>query len=92
MDFSSLGVATVVAITTICYGLGVVAKIWPQFKDKYIPALCCTAGGILGVVGMLTIPDFPASDYITSIAVGVASGLAATGINQMVIKQPGKEE
>lgn len=91
MEFASLGVVTVVAITAICYGVGIVAKVHPRFKDSYIPALCCVSGAILGVVGMYTIPDFPASDPITALAVGIASGLAATGINQMVVKQPKKD-
>lgn len=92
MDFASLGVVTVVAITAICYGLGVVAKTCPKFTDSYIPALCCGSGAILGIVGMFTVPNFPASDPLTSLAVGIASGLAATGINQMVVKQPKKDD
>lgn len=32
--------------------------------------------------------DFPATDPVTAVAVGIASGLAATGVNQ-VIKQLG---
>ena len=40
-------------------------------------------GGILGAVGMGIIPDFPASDYITAVAVGMFNGLAATGVNQV---------
>ena len=35
-------------------------------------------------------PEFPASDYLTAAAVGIVSGLAATGINQ-VYKQLTKE-
>ena len=31
---------------------------------------------------MFIMPDFPAGDYITAAAVGIESGLAATGINQ----------
>ena len=46
-------------------------------------------GGILGVVGMYGMPDFPAHDYLTAIAVGIVSGLAATGVNQ-VAKQLGQ--
>lgn len=92
MDFASLGVVTVVAITAICYGLGVVAKSCPKFTDQYIPALCCVSGAILGVVSMYIVPDFPATDPITALAVGIASGLAATGINQMVVKQPKKDD
>ena len=35
------------------------------------------------------VPDFPADDYITAVAVGIVSGLAATGANQ-VYKQLSK--
>jgi iron complex transport system permease protein len=41
-------------------------------------------GGALGLVGMGIMPDFPAGDYITACAVGITSGLAATGMDQMV--------
>ena len=47
-------------------------------------------GGALGVVGMMYMPDFPATDYITAAAVGIVSGLAATGADQ-VVKQMKKE-
>ena len=36
-------------------------------------------------------PDFPAADMLTAIAVGIVSGLAATGIDQTV-KQLGSQE
>jgi hypothetical protein len=29
------------------------------------------------------IPDFPATDYLTAIAVGIVSGFAATGVHQV---------
>ena len=41
-------------------------------------------GGALGVLGMFCMPDFPAQDSITACAVGIVSGLAATGMDQMV--------
>lgn len=81
MDFSMI--STVISITVICYMAGVVAKLVPAFKDEFIPALVGTLGGILGVVGMLVIPDFPAQDVMNAIAVGVVSGLASTGANQL---------
>ena len=40
-------------------------------------------GGILGVVGLYVMPDFPADDILNAIAVGITSGLAATGTDQM---------
>ena len=41
------------------------------------------SGGVLGVVGMLIMADFPATDYLTAVAVGIVSGLASTGVNQI---------
>ena len=38
----------------------------------------------MGVVSAYVIPDFPASDPITAVAVGIVSGLAATGAHQAV--------
>ena len=47
------------------------------------PIACGLAGAVLGAVALFAgVPDFPASDYLTAIAVGIVSGLAATGINQ----------
>ena len=39
-------------------------------------------GGVLGVAGMFLMADFPAGDVLTAAAVGIVSGLAATGVNQ----------
>ena len=46
---------------------------------------------MLGVAGMYVIANFPAKDIINAAAVGIASGLAATGANQ-IMKQAGKNE
>ena len=81
MDFTQ--VSTVVAIVVITYLIGLGAKAIPQFKDNYIPIIVGIAGGILGVVGMYVIPDFPATDVLNAIAVGIVSGLSSTGVNQI---------
>lgn len=87
MDF---GIASVAAITVICYLVGLIVKAVPGVEDKYIPIACGLAGGVLGVAGLyLALPDFPARDPLTALAVGIVSGLAATGVNQAV-KQLGK--
>lgn len=85
MDINTLGIASVAAITVICYliGLGVKAT---SIADKYIPVIVGFAGLVLGIAGMYLMEDFPATDYITAAAVGIVSGLAATGVNQ-VFKQ-----
>lgn len=87
----NFGIASVAAITLICYLIGIAAKNIKGLDDKWIPVICGLLGATLGVPAMLIMPDFPATDYITAVAVGIASGLAATGVNQ-VIKQLTKEE
>lgn len=88
MDLSSFGIASVAVITVICYLIGQVVKA-SGVDNKWIPIVVGVAGGVLGVVGMHLMPDFPAQDYLTAIAVGIVSGLAATGVNQ-VAKQLGQ--
>ena len=89
MDFTQVG--TCIAIIVICYLIGIGAKLIPGIKDDYIPVIVGAFGGILGVVGLYVIPDFPATDYITAVAVGMFNGLSATGVNQ-VIKQAVQKE
>ena len=79
MDF---GIAGVAAITVICY-LAAQAVKATALDNKWLPVICGVLGGVLGVVAMLVMPDYPAGDYITAVAVGVVSGLAATGVNQV---------
>jgi ribonucleotide monophosphatase NagD (HAD superfamily) len=81
MDITS--VSTVVAIVVITYLIGYAAKQIPQIKDNLIPVIVGIAGAVLGVIGMYIIPDFPASDILNAIAVGIVSGLSSTGINQI---------
>lgn len=81
MDISSM--TTVIAIVVICYLMGLAAKTIPAVKDNYIPVIVGAFGGILGVLGMYVIPDFPAQDILNAIAVGIVSGLSSTGINQV---------
>lgn len=81
MDF---GIATVVAITVIVYIIGLAIKA-TAIDNKWIPVICGVSGVVLGIVALLVgMPDFPATDYLTAAAVGGASGLAATGVDQMV--------
>ena len=83
MDLSSLGIASVAAITVVCWLIGQAVKA-SGLDNKWIPIICGVCGAVLGVVGMFIMPDYPAKDYITAVAVGIVSGLAATGVNQAV--------
>lgn len=88
-NIGNIGIASVAAITVICYLVGLIAKALP-LDDRYIPIVCGVCGAVLGLVGLyLGLPDFPAADPVTALAVGIVSGLAATGANQ-VFKQLGK--
>ena len=80
MDFT--GVASVIGITVICYLVGMIAKA-SSVDNKWIPVIVGVFGAILGVAGMYVISDFPATDAINALAVGIVSGLAATGVNQV---------
>ena len=84
------GLTNVAVITVICYLIGEIIKL-TKINHKYIPVIVGIAGGILGIVAINVIPDFPASDRMTALAVGIVSGLAATGANQ-VVKQLKKSE
>ena len=87
MDF---GIAGVAVITVIAYLVGLAVRA-TALPNRWIPVICAAVGGALGVVGLYTMPDFPAADMLTAIAVGIVSGLAATGIHQTV-KQLGSQE
>lgn len=89
MDFTTL--PTIMAIVVICYLIGAGVKAISAIDDKFIPVIVGVCGGLLGVVGMLTMPEFPASNVLDAIAYGAASGLTSTGVNQ-VFKQLGNKE
>ena len=55
-------------------------------------ALCALSGALLGIVSYKVMPDYPASDPITAVAVGIVSGLAATGVNQAIKQLKGKSK
>lgn len=80
MDF---GIASVAAITVIAYLVGTGCKAAGSVRDELIPVICGCVGAVLGVIGLYVMPDFPAGDVINALAVGIVSGLAATGVNQI---------
>lgn len=86
----NLGMASVAAITVICYLIGIWCKGSPAVKDELIPAIMGLCGALIGIIGFFThFPEFEGMHILTAIAVGIVSGLAATGVNQ-IIKQSQK--
>lgn len=82
------GITAVAGITAICYLIGMIASESP-LNNRFIPSLCGIFGALLGLAAMYVMPHFPAEDHITAAAVGIVSGLAATGADQC-IRQLGK--
>lgn len=77
-----LGITGIAAITIICFLVAECIKATP-LDNKWLPVICGVLGGCLGVVAMYVMPDFPGTDILTAIAIGIVSGLAATGAHQI---------
>lgn len=79
MEITGISVA---AITIVAYLIGEGVKLSP-LDNRWIPLICGLCGGALGIAGMYLMADFPAGDLLSALAVGIASGLAATGMNEL---------
>ena len=78
------------AIVVISYMITEVFKVF--IDNKYLPIVAGISGGVLGVLSfVLQIDIMPATDIIRALAIGIISGLAATGSNQ-ILKQIKKKE
>lgn len=86
-----LGITGIPAIVVICYLLGMGLKAWDAWDDRKIPVMMGIFGLALGLVAFIWWPEvIPATDPIMAAAIGVVSGLTATGIHQ-IYKQNMKE-
>ena len=81
-------IVTVPVIIGACYLVGFVIKLFKNEKlDNFIPGICVILGIILGLVSFFTIPNLiPANDWLTASVIGGVSGLASTGVNQVIKK------
>ena len=78
------------AIVVISYMITEIFKVF--INKKYLPIVAGISGGMLGVLSfVLQIDIMPATDIVSALAIGIISGLAATGSNQ-IIKQIKKKE
>ena len=80
MEF--MGMAAVTAISVIAYLVGEGVKL-SALDNRWIPLICGASGALLGLAAMYTMADFPADDILSALALGIVSGLAATGANQI---------
>ena len=91
MNIAEWGIEAIPVIVVIVFLAVETVKATP-IDNKWLPVIAGGFGGILGVVAMLVMPEFPAKDPLTAIAVGIVSGLAATGAHQVYKQFTKKEE
>ena len=70
------------AIAVLCFVCTEAVKAL-GIDHKWLPTICGLVGGILGAFGLYTMPDYPMHDTLNAIALGVVSGLSATGAHQI---------
>ena len=79
------------AIVVISYMITETFKMF--INKKYLPIVAGMSGCALGILAyVLQINIMPADDIITAAAIGIISGLAATGSNQIIKQLKIKEE
>ena len=77
-----LGIAAIPVITVICYLIAEAIKA-TALDNKWLPVICGSLGGILGVVALYASPSIiPATDILTALTSGIVSGFDATGIQK----------
>lgn len=82
IDLGDIGYCTSIVVIVYLFGQGL--KCVKQLDNEWIPVLCGTCGLILGIGAfVMQLPSFPANDWYSAAAVGILSGLAATGVNQI---------
>ena len=88
-------VASVPVITAVVYGIMELYKYTVNGKENYIrliPVIAVILGACIGIVAFYCFPGVVAADNVlTAILIGGASGLAATGTNQ-IFKQMKKDK
>ena len=87
MDYTFI---TVPVITAIVYAIIDIIKTATNNSEKFlkfVPLVACVLGIICGVISFYCVPGvLDTTNVFVAIVIGAASGLAATGTNQ-VIKQ-----
>ena len=78
----NLGIEALPVLTIIVF-LAVQFVKATTLDNKWLPVIAGTFGAVLGIVAMFIMPEFPAKDYLTATAIGIMSGLAATGAHQI---------
>lgn len=85
-----LQIASVPAIAAVVYWVVNLIKYTAKNNEKlltFIPLISAALGVVCGVIAFFAIPDvMPTDNILVAVVLGGASGLTATGFNQ-IIKQ-----
>ena len=76
-------VAPYIAITVICYGISEVVKSAKLVCDEYIPLVSVFIGILCSIISIVYGFNIGGGNAIDIFAIGISSGLAAVGINQI---------
>lgn len=81
----------VLGIAIVCYMVGEFIKKFDNKKlNKFIPTIVGTLGAILGLIIFFTDCSILGDvSWLDSLSIGIVSGLASTGANQ-IVKQLGE--
>lgn len=85
------------SIIIICYLVGEIFKLMilkKKSKYKYIPIIVGITGGILGVISYYISPNIVLNveSPLVAISIGILSGLASTGSNELIRQIIKKDE
>lgn len=93
---SYLELVSVPAIAAVVYWVIAIIKYAVKENEtfkRFIPLIAAGLGVILGVVAYYIVPGIiPADNVVVAIIVGGASGLTATGVNQIIKQLSGKDD
>lgn len=78
-------IASVPVIVIICmFASQMYKSFFAETTYKHIPTLCGLLGLALGVICYITLPNYiPAENWLVASAIGLVSGLTATGTHQI---------
>ena len=72
-----------ISITVICYGISEVVKSAKLVRDEYIPLVSVFIGIFCSIISLVYGFNIGGGTAIDILAIGISSGLAAIGINQI---------
>ena len=80
-----MNVIIIPSIVIISYLVTEFFKIILKVNKKFLPVISGLAGGCIGIVAYFAVPSLlDGFDILSAIAIGIVSGLTATGSNELI--------